>query len=339
MATMDVFNSNAFSTTSLTGVVDKVDFKPQLLGSLNIFEPMPVRTSTVFVDRRENTLALIPSSERGSPPSSREADTRTAVPLQTVRLAKDFTLYAHEIQNIRAFGTESELEQVQAEFLYRMNDIRDDMELTHEYHRLGALQGKLLDSDGTTVIYNYYTELGVTEPSAVSFELDVATTNVRGICQQIVRSMWRASKGSFIPGQTTIHALAGDSFYDSLIDHDKVRDTYQNFAAAADLREDKSFRSFTFGGITYHNYQGTDDNSTVAIPVSECKFFPVGARGVFKKAMAPAEFMPYVNTLGQDVYAMNIPDRDRQAYTKGEIYSYPLYICQRPGVLQKATLT
>jgi hypothetical protein len=34
-------------------------------------------------------------------------------------------------------------------------------------------------------------------------------------------------------------------------------------------------------------------------------------------------------TLGQDTYAMNIPYRDRQAWTGGELYSYPLYFCQR----------
>jgi hypothetical protein len=83
------------------------------------------------------------------------------------------------------------------------------------------------------------------------------------------------------------------------------------------------------GGITWHNYRGTDDNSTVAIAPDEAKFFPVGARDVFKKAQAPAEFGPYVNSLGQDTYAMNIPDRDRQAWTGGELYSYPLYFCQR----------
>lgn len=75
----------------------------------------------------------------------------------------------------------------------------------------------------------------------------------------------------------------------------------------------------------------------MAIAADEAKFFPVNANGVFKKAMAPAEFGGFVNTLGQDTYAMNIPDRDRQAWTKGELYSYPLFLCQRPEVLRKGT--
>lgn len=337
MASMDIFNSSAFSMTSLTGAVNKVGYKPQLLGSLNIFEPMPVRTRTVFVDRREGKLTLIPSSPVGAPPKELVVDPRNAVPLKTTRLAEGFTLYAEEIQGIRAFGSETEFAQVQAEYLKRMASVRDDMDLTHEFHRLGALQGLLLDADGTTVIYNYFTEFGVTEAPAINFDLgnaNPATGAIRLKTAEVIRSMSRSAGGAFTPG-TTIHALVGDAFYDALITHPEVEKTYQNWAAAADLRQDRTWQAFTYGGITWHNYRGTDDNSTVAIDPDEAKFFPVGAKDVFKKAMAPAEFGPYVNTLGQDTYAMNIPDRDRQAWTRGELYSYPLYFCQRPDVLRK----
>lgn len=337
MASMDIFTNSAFSMTSLSGAIKKVGYKPQLLGSLGIFEPMPVRTRAIFVERTEGKLRLIPSSPIGAPPKELVTDPRNAVPLKTTRLAEGFTLYAEEIQGIRAFGSETELAQVQAEYLKRMASVRDDMDLTHEYHRLGALQGLLLDADGTSVIYNYFTEFGVVEPAAIDFDLDNATPAsgaLRLKCAEVIRSMTRSAAGAFTPG-TTIHALTGDAFYDSLITHPEVEKTYLNWQAAADLRQDRSFQAFTYGGITWHNYQGTDDNSTVAIDPDEAKFFPVGAKDVFKKAMAPAEFGPYVNTLGQDTYAMNIPDRDRQAWTRGELYSYPLYFCQRPDVLRK----
>lgn len=341
MASMDIFNGSAFSMTSLTGAVSKIGYKPQLLGDLGIFEPMPVRTRTVFVDRREGKLTLIPSSPVGAPPKELVVDPRNAVPLKTTRLAEGFTLYAEEIQGIRAFGTETEFAQVQTEYLRRMAGVRDDMELTHEYHRLGALQGLLLDADGSTVIYNYFTEFGVAQPAAIDFDLDNASPApgaVRNKCAEVIRGMQRSAGGAFTPS-TTVHALVGDAFYDALIRHPEVEKTYLNWAAAADLRGDRSFQSFTFGGITWHNYRGTDDNSTVAIATDEAKFFPVGARDVFKKAMAPAEFGPYVNTLGQDTYAMNIPDRDRQAWTRGELYSYPLYFVQRPDVLRRGVRT
>ena len=338
MASMDVFKSSAFSTTSLTGAVNKVDYKPSFIGSLGVFEAMPVRTHDLFVDRRDGQLTLIPTSPTGAPPEELAKDNRDAVNLASTRLAKGFTMYAREIQGIRGFGQETDLEAVQAEFLRRMGRVRDDMELTHEYHRLGALQGILLDADGSTVIYDYFTEFNEASAATVSFELDVGTTDVRQISHQVTRSMARSSRGAFTPG-TTVHALAGDDFYDSLIKHASVEKTYSNWSAAADLRENVAFESFPFAGITYHNYRGTDDNSTVAIAPNEAKLFPVGARDVFKKAMSPHDSIEYVNTPGQDVYAMTIPDRDRNMWVRGELYSYPLYFCQQPRVLRKATLT
>lgn len=335
MASMDVFAGSAFSMVSLTGAVNKMDYVPQLLGSLNIFDPMPVRTRDVWVDQRDGALALIPVSPVGAPPEELAGDLRKAVPFKTQRLAKGFTIYAEEVQGIRAFGAESEYVGVQTEYIRRLSRVRDDMELTHEYHRLGALQGVLLDADGTSVIYNYFTQFGIAEPAAINFELTTDTTDVRGKCAQVIRAMTRSAKGAFTPA-TEIHALVGDTFFDNLIKHPMVKETYLNWTAASDLRQGKAFGDFVFGGIVWHNYRGTDDNDTVAIGANEAKFFPVGARDVFKKAMAPAEFGPYVNTPGQDTYALNIVDRDRAAWSRGEIYSYPLYLCQRPDVLRKA---
>ncbi|MDZ3838713.1 MAG: major capsid protein [Rhodospirillales bacterium] len=39
---------------------------------------------------------------------------------------------------------------------------------------------------------------------------------------------------------------------------------------------------------------------------------------------------------GLDLYAMTIPDRERNAWVKVEVYSYPLFICTRPEMLQRA---
>jgi hypothetical protein len=338
MLSMDAFNNKAFSMVSLTAAVNKVAFVPNLLGSLNIFEPVPVYTRTVAVERKAQGLALIATSPLGAAPRETDRDGRTIQDLRTTRLADSFTLYAYEVEGIRAFGTESEFESLQTEYADRMAKVRGNMELTHEFHRLGALQGKLLDADGVTVIYDYFAQFGIAEPAAISFEMDVPTTDVRGVCQQVIRGMARSSNGNFTPA-TQVHAIAGDDFYDALIRHPSVVATYQNWLAAEALRDKTAFESFYFGGITFHNYRGTDDNSTVAVPLNQAKFFPVGAKDVFKEAMAPAEFGPYVNTRGQETYAINVLDKDRQAWTKGELYSYPLYLCTLPEVLRKATLT
>lgn len=339
MVGMDVFRADAFTMTSLTGMVNKMPHKPNLLGQLGVFEPTPSRTRTIMVERRNGVLTLIPTTAIGAPPVKLSNDKRDIRDFRTVRLAKDFTLYAEEVQGIREFGEESELMQVQTEYARRTRRIRDDYELTAEHHRLGALQGILLDADGTTVIYDFFSEFGIAQPAAIDWNLDNASTDVRQKCKDVIRIMSRAAEGAIGPG-AQIHALCGDAFYDAFVHHANVEKFYINWQAAQELRNDGSaFGSFRFEGITFHNYRGTDDNSTVAIDTDECKFFPVGGTDIFKVAYAPAEFGPFVNTLGQELYMINVVDRDREAWTQGELYSYPLYMCQRPEVLQRAVRT
>lgn len=336
MATMDIFQSNAFSMVSLTSAFEKVDYKPQLLGSLGLFRPNPVRTRTVAIERRNGVLSLVPTTPVGAPPVELENDKRDIRDVRTVRIAKGDTLYAEEVQNIRAFGSETELMQVQAEIMRRGARIRDDIELTHEHMRLGAIQGTVVDADGVTVLHDWYTTFNIAPPSVVDFELDqtAPSSPIRKKCHDLVREMTRAAKGAF--GQSTsIHALVGDEFYDKLVMHQEVEKTYLNWAAAADLRQNLAFSAFQYGGITWHNYRGTDDTTTVAVAPDEAHFFPVGASDMFEVAYAPAEFGPFVNTPGRELYALTIPDRDRQAWVRTELYSYPLFICKRPEVLRK----
>jgi Phage major capsid protein E len=337
MASMDIFNEDPFQMVELTDAVRDMAYTPQLLESLGIFEEKGVFVNQIAIEKKGQTLSLIETSANGVAPKQNTPNRANIRNFSTTRLADGFTLQASEVAGMREFGSDSELAVVMTEYAERMSDVRADMDLTHEFHKLGALQGKLLDADGTSVIYDYFAEFGIAEPSAIDFALGTATTNVRTKCHELVRSMRRSSKGAFT-NQTEVHCLCGDEWYDKLVEHASVVRTYENWAAAADLRKNIAFDAFVFGGITWHNYRGTDDNSTVAVPVDEAKFFPRKARGIFKKYMAPAvEFMPFQGMKGQDTYALNITDKDRQAWVKGELYSYPLYMCSKPEVLRTGT--
>ncbi len=346
MPTMDIFNDDAFTCVSITQALEKVPFQPNLLGSLGIFEPVPVTTDKVGIEKRDGVLSIIQTSERGAPLEDRDVDKRDIRDFRTRRIAKGSTIQAASIQNLRAMGSETELESVQREVMRRYagpTGILRDVEMTWEFMRLGAIQGIVLDADGTT-IYNWFTQWGISAPSAINFALTTAATAVRKKCAQVIRAMQVASKGAWTP-TTQVHAICGDTFYDNLVDHADVKATYNNWAAAADLRQDMTYRAFSFGGITFHNYRGADNFSdsgtsgTAAFGVksTEAKFFPVGAPGVFQVAYSPLESMDYVNTPGMPVYGMIVTDKDRGFWARPEVYSYPLFMCTRPEMLQKAT--
>lgn len=344
---LDVFNQDPFSAIALTTAIEKVPFMPVGLGELNIFEPDPIRTVALAIEKRQGLLNLIPMSQRGSEGTQRTTEKRDMRYFETPRLMTTDTIYASELQNIREFGQESVLMQVETEVQRRLagpTGLLANLEYTMEFHRLAAVQGMLLDADGS-VKYNWFDEFGMAKPAPIKFTMsavdagtgtvDARTNTLRPLINGLVREMSRKAQGAFMP-TTRIGALCGDAFYDALVNHPDVIRTYVNWNDAADLRNNSqgaAFQNFTFAGIDWINYRGSDDNSTIKIPDNQCQFFPINAPGVFRVAYAPGESMDWINTPGKPQYILPILDKDRRMWWKMEAYSYPLHICTRPEVL------
>lgn len=341
MAGMDVFAHDGFTTMSMLGTVDKLPYVPQFLGSLNLFSSQPQDTRLVTIESRDNALTLIKTSADGAPPEqAANENPRELRSFRTVRLAKADKLQASEISGIRAFGTMSELEQVQERIARKQARLRQDMELTHEFHRLGAIQGVVLDADGSTLV-NYNTAFGTAAPASVPFDFEAADPgDFRAAVEgSIVRPLVRAGGGTFIPGMSYVMALCGDAFWDAMINCEEVRATYLATQQAADLRKATAYGTFTYAGVTWVNYRGTDDNSTVAVNTNQARFFPVAAPGVFQVAWGPGEFLDVVNQPGVPVLPKVLPDPSgRQAFVNVELYSYPLFVCTRPLMLRTMAL-
>jgi hypothetical protein len=341
MLTLDVFDGDAFRVQDMIQALDRVPYLPSWLGSLEIFTPEPIITDVAQIEKRDTTLSLIKTTPRYSPAPQGVKDPRNLRAFSTLRLKKEDVMNAGEIANVRAFGEATELETLQAEILRRQTKLRNDMEYTLEYHRLGAVQGVLLDSDGS-VLYDWFDQWGITQSAEIDFDLDNATPAsgvLRKKCNAVIREMKRAAKGAWIPGRTQVYGICGDAFWDDLTAHVEVRTTYLNWSAAADLREGNAFGMFQFGSIVWVNYQGSDDGSEIAVGTDKVKFFPVGAPGVFQQVQSPGESFDEVNTLGQPFYPRTIPDRDRNEKVTIELASYPLHICTHPAMLLRGKRT
>lgn len=346
MEFLDVFSQNAFSAITLTAAVQRNPYQPQTLGELNIFTPNPIRTTAVAVEERQGVLRLIPFSERGAEGTQRTTEQRKMRYFDTKRLMHDDTIRATELQNIRAFpdasvsgGIMTVPMQFQQEVDRRLNGptgLMASVEFTKEYLRLAAIQGFVLDPKDGSIVYNWFDEFQITQAAEQPFNLAAGQANsLRPICNQIVRTMARKSQGAFLPS-TKVYGLCGDAFYDALTNHPDVIRTFINWSDAKDLRngaQGGAFKYFEFADIVWLNYRGSDDNATIKIPDDKVKFFPVGAPGIFQEAMAPGETVEWVNTPGQPVYVLPIPDLIRKMWWKAEVYAYPLMLCTRPEVL------
>jgi hypothetical protein len=339
MVSMDIFRQDPFSTFQLTTAIERIPYQPTLLGDMGIFTPTPIRTKALGVEERDGQLVLIQSSQRGQPVNSeRTTEKRKMRYFEVPRITQGDTISADEIEGIRQFGTESELMQVMAEVARRLSGptgLVANVNYTWENMRLAAIQGLLTDADGS-VIYNWYDEFGFAAPAAVHFDLAAGVAgSLRPKINEIVRAMYRAAKGAFKPNQR-IGALCGDAFYDAFTNHPDVIRTFINWQDAALLRGSQggAFTNFNFADVEWINYRGSDDNSTIKIPDNAVKFFPIDAPSIFEVAFSPLESFDFVNTPGRDMYVLPIFDRDRNMWWRQEVYSYPLFICKRPEVLQ-----
>lgn len=336
--TLDVFNQDAFTATSLSAAVDKVDYVPSFLdGMPGLFEPDPVRTEEIWIEERSTGAVVLQTSPRGTAPHSTGGDIRKARPFKTVRIADSSRINASELQNIREFGTADQLKSLMMEIGRRQFKIKRNMALTWENLKLGAVQGLVKDADGST-IYDWAAQFNQTIPTEVDAVLGAASPAKGAFkvkCTAAVRSIRRGLKGYPL---TSIVGLCGDTFWDEMISHNDVQRTYENWFAAEQLRNNvgSAWSSFRFGDINWVNYRGTDDNSTVAIATNKAKLFPVGA-GIFRFAMSPGESFEFVNTPGQKTYSRIVLDKDRNAWADVEETSYPLPVCTMPQALYPFT--
>lgn len=338
---MDIFNDDAFSLSSMTAAVEKLPFVPGYLGSLNLFMEEGVATDTVTIERKDMVLTPITTTPRGTEPPMGSTEKAKLRSFHIPRVAKADQVFAREIQGVRAFGTESELLTAARLIAQKQAKLRQEFELTMELHRLGALQGILLDADGST-LYNFFTEFGITQPDEIDFNLDAASPEegvLRSlISNSVVRPIARALGAAWGP-QVRIKALCGDTFYDQFVNHNDVRVTYKNWEAAQSLRSSTAFESFTFAGVDWTNYKGTDDNSTVAVAATAAKFFVEGVPGLYRRINGPGEEMDTVNTIGRPLYSMIVRDPKRNQWVQPEIYGYPLHLCTRPETLLRGKNT
>jgi hypothetical protein len=349
LETLDIFRGPEFHASTLDRVADNITYVPQALDQLGIFNGLNskgIRTTTVEVYMENGTIRLVPTTERGAPEPLPRRNTSEIVYLKTTRIAERDRIYSYEIQDILSdrIPLAQRLHSAQQEVNDRASILRSNNEMTMEFHRLGALQGKLLDADGTTVLRNYFTEFGVSEPAAVSVNFSTITANgiVEFFQSNFVRPMMRVLK-TRKNAATRVAALVGDNFWAGLINHQGVVQTYLNTQQAYQLRQGVAppWGQFDFAGITFINYMGTDDGTTIAIPTNDARFFPLNATDVFRVWWSPGERLRDVNQVGQPVYFIVSPDNrpNLEEWVDVRVRSYPLYACIFPGALMKATRT
>jgi len=334
----DVFTGDAFNFVNLTAAVEELPFVESTLGQMGLFDGLVegVETDTVAIDITKGVLQILQTSERGSPPQRKTKNPKnTSRTVKIPHLEFEDRIMAGSLFGKRKAGT-SLLESVADKINTTFNEMLNlSIAPTYEVHRLNALRGILLDSDGS-VIENFFDLFDVTQQT-FDYNLSSATLDVRTRTQKALRVIKDTLDG--IPF-TGVMALCGRDFFDDFIKHPSVRDTFLNFSDAQDLRNDKREVPFTFGGVTWQEYYGLRNLPTAGLGIvedDEAIMFPVGVPGMYRTFFAPGDFLETVNTLGQQFYAKIAPDFKYNRWVDQLIETNPLFINVRPAAVLKIT--
>jgi len=330
---LDVFTSDAFSMVSLTEAIAKLPYVPSYLGKKGLFAQKGITTTTAVLDEKDGVVSLIPTAARGSRPNAAARSDRNARSFVIPHIPLNEAVMADDVQNIRAFGSETTMQTVAGLVNERLGDMKQSFEATWEYHRVGAISGVILDADGTTEIYDLFDEFGLTEHE-VEFDFSDATTDVKQLCTDVIRLIQDALGAAPYTG---IEALCGDDFFDALTSHAKVVEAYERWQTGEFLRTQQNETGFPFGGVYWRNYRGSV-GSVSYIDADTARFFPLGVPKLFAQYNAPANFVETVNTIGRPIY---VKQRRMDFDTGVELHaqSNPLFMCTRPQCLIKGTRT
>jgi hypothetical protein len=329
MATIDPFKADSFTLTELTAAIATQPFKPGRIAALGLFEEAAISTTSVIVDELTGVLSLVPTSPRGGAATPHPRPGRASRSFIAPHIAKRRMIMADELQNVRAFGmdTAETINMVRDQILASM---KQELEATIEWHRVGAIKGLILDADASSVIYNLFTEFNLSQQTE-GFLLTTSTTKVRNKISAVLKMIEDELGNAPFRG---VRAFCGQTFWDTLIEHDAVKATYLNSQYAADLRNDPR-ETVTFGGITFERYRGSV-GGTAFVADDDAYAFPEGVPGMFITRFAPADYVETVNTLGLPVYAKSVLDEMGKGM-EIEAQSNPLSICTRPRAVIKLT--
>jgi hypothetical protein len=331
----NVFDTNpAFSQTTLTATVNKDPHAPGRIQQLGIFDEEAITTTSVQVEERAGELVLVADTPRGGTGQQFKAGKRTLRSLVARHLKLRHTLNADEIQDLREFGSESQLADLESEVTRRLMKMSLSIEVTKEHMLVGALRGQLLDSDGSTVLINYFTEFGVSQITEFNFELDTDTQGaVQEQLRQLERQMAEELKGIPLLG---VRGFMSGGFADALHKNKEFRESYTTPGAGS--QQQRAGHSFSqvidWGGVLFEEYRGSV-NGVDFIPANKCIFVPIVApgSGVFKMHYAPGDFFGAVNRRGLPMYARQFKTDDSDTGRTLEVQASPLPMPMLPRTL------
>ena len=328
---------NEFEIETLTAAINALPFVPGQVGALNIFDEEGVSTTSVKVEELDGKLDIIEPTERGAPGNTLDDEERKMVTFEIDHFEINDSVNADEIQGVRAFGSDDDLEVMQNRIDTKQRRHARSMDATLEHQRVGACKGIVLSGKGK-VLHNLYDRFGLAVPAPIQLGIDAQVTGIAGMVKKEV--VYRI-EDDLDEAYDHIHAMCGRDFHDLMWEQKEVRETYLADNQGYQLR-DGAPDVYRVGKVWFERYRtgkkATKANGDAAfIADNEARVFPVGVPDLFITRFGPGDWNGLPNTIGLPRYTrMKEMYNDKGHHLDSQMNAISL--CTRPGVLRKLTV-
>jgi hypothetical protein len=294
-----------YNMIALTGAINELPYIPHELE-----EWLPWNVQGEAIDKllieflADGSLELIDEAARGSgKKESVDRDVRSSILIKVPYYPQWETIMAAQVQGVRAFGSDSELEGYQVKVNEALQKIKNKNALMREFIRAGALQGKILKKDGN-VSQDLLALFGISKNTHQA-ALGTATTDV---VAEIIEAKEKAEDelGQFQGLARGYKLICGKNIFRKITRHAKVEKAYEYWnstsgmggAARDDLRKgfpiasDVDVVSYSKGKVGSTNF--LDPDTALLCPIVD---------GLYQTRNAPADNKWAVNTIGLPEYA------------------------------------
>jgi len=300
-----------FTSLQLTQAIAKRTNEYGLLNSMGLFAEKGIPDRQVKIETKSGTLSIIPTSPIGTPaPAADSPDDRDVRILPTFRHAKQHRLLAEELQGVRMFGSDDQMEVFDYKMLEKIDLIQREHRQTKEFLRWGALKGDVYDADGVRVLYNVYNLMGETQ-KIIEWDIEnvAAVDPIQDGNDELLDYFETEALGETVTG---VVKFCSPGYMKAMQKNKDFRDAYKYWANNGEVNPNRQSlrRPFEFKDVIYVRHLGKcsfkkADGTVVThtfIPDDESIAVPMGTMETFRTFFGPAEFAETVNTIGQEIY-------------------------------------
>lgn len=324
--------SGKFEIRELTAAINNLKVPRTRIAELKLFKEKGIRTVNVDIEFKDGQIQLVEESERGSDGKELDDPDRKVITFKAVHLLVPGKVMADDVLGIRAFGSESELEELQTLIDEKSEIARLSIDATIEYFRLGAIFGKILNKNGQVILdlFKVFELKEADGESTVDFNKPLRSQLV-----QVKRDSEKHQKGikaKVYRGFCTLE------FMDQMMEDPDFVKAFERQNSGQVLRDDVRPGVY-WQGVYWEEYDTqVGDKDFLKDRNYGAVVFPEDKPNFFLTRFAPAPYTDTVGTLGLPYYGA----AEQLSMNKGvklENQSNPINVCTSPLACRRIKFT